>query len=42
MTDPKEWGVAGRLSDALPHLACGAVTVATLHAPRPALSGQPL
>jgi hypothetical protein len=22
-TDPEEWGVAGRLSDALPRLACG-------------------
>jgi hypothetical protein len=32
LTDPKEWGAAGWLSDALPHLAYGAVTVATLHA----------
>jgi hypothetical protein len=31
VTDPKEWGAAGWLSDALPHLAYGAVTVATLH-----------
>ena len=32
VTDPKQWGAAGWLSDALPHLAYGAVTVATLHA----------
>jgi hypothetical protein len=31
VTDPKEWDAAGWLSDALPHLAYGAVTVATLH-----------
>jgi hypothetical protein len=31
VTNPKEWGAAGWLSDALPHVAYGAVTVATLH-----------
>jgi hypothetical protein len=32
VTDPREWHAIGWLSDALPHLAYGAVTVATLHA----------
>jgi hypothetical protein len=32
VTDPREWDAASWLSDALPHLAYGAVTVATLHA----------
>jgi hypothetical protein len=32
VTNPKEWGTAGWLSDALPHLAYGGATVATLHA----------
>lgn len=32
VTDPREWGASGWLSDVLPHLAYGAVTVATLHA----------
>ena len=31
VSNPAEWDAAGWLSDALPHLAYGAVTVATLH-----------
>lgn len=32
VTDPRAWDADSWLSDALPHLAYGAVTVATLHA----------
>ena len=32
LTDPREWGAAGWLSDVVPHLAYGAVTAATLRA----------
>jgi len=32
VTDPREWNATSWLSDLLPHLAYGAVTVATLHA----------
>ena len=32
VTDPRQWNADSWLSDALPHLAYGAVTVATLHA----------
>jgi hypothetical protein len=32
VTDPRQWDANGWLSDALPHLAYGAVTIATLHA----------
>ncbi len=32
VTDPREWDAGTWVSDALPHLAYGAVTVATLHA----------
>lgn len=32
VTDPRQWNANSWLSDALPHLVYGAVTVATLHA----------
>jgi hypothetical protein len=32
VTDPRQWDANSWLSDALPHLAYGAVTIATLHA----------
>jgi hypothetical protein len=32
ITDPRQWDATSWLSDALPHLAYGAVTVAALHA----------
>lgn len=31
LTDPREWGVSGWLSDLVPHAAYGVVTAATLH-----------
>lgn len=31
LTDPREWGVSGWLSDVVPHAAFGLVTAATVH-----------
>ena len=36
LTDPRSWGVTSWLSDAVPHLAYGLVTAATVHAVVPA------
>lgn len=35
VTDPRRWGLAGWVSDAVPHLAYGVVTAAVLRAMRP-------
>jgi hypothetical protein len=40
LTDPSTWSVSDWASDAIPHLAYGIVTCATLRATRPTISGH--